>query len=158
METSPKVNHEDLTLNWILQRGIDKNLDDFLSRNIKLSKNKRRLRNVSKRKLSGNNQIPKIIAISSMDNLSKENLPISTFIPIHDKSVVDIVIIGADIYHAAYMLKGAQVFAVSMRDLEFQIGKEAKREIDPKSVVLDEYYDLLDVFSKKDSDTLLPHR
>ena len=35
-----------------------------------------------------------------------------------DKSVVDIAIISADIYCADCMLKRAQVFAISRRDLE----------------------------------------
>ena len=36
IEIMPKVNYEDLTPKRILQSGIDENLDDFLSRNIKL--------------------------------------------------------------------------------------------------------------------------
>ena len=45
-----------------------------------------------------------------------------------------------------------------MKDLEFQAEKEARPETNPKTVVPEEYHDLLDVFSKKDSDTLPPHR
>ena len=40
-KTLPKVNHEDLTPKRILQRGIDENLNNFLSRNIKLSNKKK---------------------------------------------------------------------------------------------------------------------
>ena len=105
IKTLPKVNHEDLTPKRILQRGTNENLDDFLSRNIKSSKKKRRLRNTSKRKLSGDNQKPKIVAISSVNILGKENLPISTTIPTLVKSVVDVVIIGADVYRATFISK-----------------------------------------------------
>ena len=70
---------------------------------------------------------------------------------------IDIAIIGADAYRAACRLKGAQVFAISMKDIQYQAEKEARAETDPKSVVPQEYHDFLDVFSKKDSDTLPPH-
>ena len=45
-----------------------------------------------------------------------------------------------------------------MRDIQYQAEKEARAETNPKSVVPQEYHDFLDVFSKKDSDTLPPHR
>ncbi len=71
---------------------------------------------------------------------------------------IDIAMIGADAYCAACRLKRAEVFAVSMRDIQYQAEKEARVETNPKSVVPQEYLDFLDVFSKKDSDTLPPHR
>ncbi len=55
-------------------------------------------------------------------------------------------------------IKKAQVFAVSMRDLEYQAEKEARQETNLRTVVPEEYHDLLDVFFKKNSDTLPPHR
>ena len=45
-----------------------------------------------------------------------------------------------------------------MKDLEYQAEKEARPETNLRSVVLEEYHNLLDVFSKKNSNTLLPHR
>lgn len=51
-------------------------------------------------------------------------------------------------------LKRAQVLAIPMRNLEFQIAKKARPETDPKSVILKEYYDFLGVFSEKDLDKL----
>ncbi len=45
-----------------------------------------------------------------------------------------------------------------MRDLEYQAEKEVKPETDPRTVIPAKYYDLLDVFSKKNSDILLSHR
>ena len=65
--------------------------------------------------------------------------------------------IDTDAYCTTCRLKKAQVFAVSMRDLEYQAEKEAKPEIDLRTVVPAEYHDLLDVFSKKTSDTLSPY-
>ena len=66
--------------------------------------------------------------------------------------------IGADAYCAACHLKRAQVFAVSMRDIQYQAEKEARAGTNSKSVVPQEYHDFLDVFSKKNSNTLPPHR
>ena len=103
----PKVNRKDLTPKRILQRGTNENLDDFLSKTIKLSKKKKWLRNASKRRLSRDNQKPKIVAISSVDNLNKEDLSISTPISTLDKSVMDIAMIGADTYRMACKLKRA---------------------------------------------------
>ena len=85
-------------------------------------------------------------------------MPIPPRTPKIGTKEVDVAMIGADAYCAACRLKRAQVFAVSMRDLEYQAEKEAKPEIDPRSIVSEEYHDLLDVFSKKDSDTLPPHQ
>ena len=45
-----------------------------------------------------------------------------------------------------------------MKDIQYQAEKKARAETDPKSVVPQEYHDFLDVFSKKNSDTLPPHR
>ena len=45
-----------------------------------------------------------------------------------------------------------------MKDIPYQAKKEARAKNNPRSVVPQEYYDFLDVFSKIDSDTLLPHR
>ena len=66
--------------------------------------------------------------------------------------------IDVNTYRMAYKLKKAQVFAISMRDLEYQAEKKAKLETNPRSVVLEEYHNLLDVFSKKNSNTLSLHR
>ena len=42
--------------------------------------------------------------------------------------------------------------------MEFQLAKKAKLETDPKSIIPEEYYDLLHVISKKNSDTVPPHQ
>ncbi len=93
-----------------------------------------------------------------MTNLVKKTCQFPPRIPPLSTKKVDIAIIGVDAYCTACRLKRAQVFAVSMRDLEYQAEKEARPETNPRSVVPEEYHDLLDVFSKKNSDTLLPHQ
>ena len=103
-------------------------------------------------------QNSKTIVINIFGNSGKEELPTSILAPTFGKDVEDIAMIGADAYCLACQLKGAQVFAISIRDLEFQAEKEARPETNPKTVVPEEYHDLLDVFSKKNSDTLPPYQ
>ncbi len=96
-----------------------------------------------------------------MDSFDKKELPVPlTAIKTSEPKAknIDIAIIGADAYYAACHLKESQVFAISLRDNQYQAEKEAKTETNPKSVVPQEYHDFLDVFSKKDSDTLPSHQ
>lgn len=41
-----------------------------------------------------------------------------------------------------------------MRNLEYQVEKETRPKTDPKTIILIEYYDFLNLFSKKNSDIL----
>lgn len=54
--------------------------------------------------------------------------------------------INAGTYHKACKLKKVQVFAISMKNLEYQIYKEAKLETDLKSIVSKEYHNFLNLF------------
>ena len=72
-----------------------------------------------------------------------------------DKSLDLTFIGGAPFMHLAK--EKAEIFAISMRDIEYQLNKETKPLTDPKTVVLAEYHDFLDVFSKEVSDTLRPY-
>ena len=66
-------------------------------------------------------------------------MPTSILAPTFGKDVEDIAIIDADACHLACQLKGAQVFAISIRALEFQAEKKASSEANPKTIVLEEY-------------------
>ena len=55
--------------------------------------------------MKGNNKKSKIVAIGSMDNLSKEDLSISIPMSTIRKSIVNVAMIGADAYGVAYKLK-----------------------------------------------------
>ena len=81
-------------------------------------------------------------------------MPTSILAPTFEKNVKDIAMISADAYCLACQLKSAQVFAISIRDLEFQAEKKARPKKNPKTVILEEYHDLLDVFLKKNLDIL----
>ena len=65
--------------------------------------------------------------------------------------------IGADAYCVTCCLKRAQVFAVLIRDIQYQAEKEARAETDPKNVVPQEYHNFLNIFSKKNSDSFFSH-
>lgn len=75
--------------------------------------------------------------------------------PSFGKKKINIVIISANAYCVICKLKKAQVFAISMRNLEQQSEKKAKKETNPKSIILKECYNLLDVFPIKEFDTFL---
>ena len=53
--------------------------------------------------------------------------------------------------------KDVEIFAISMRDIEYQLEKATKTPTDPKTMVPEEYHEFLDVFSKEASDTLSEH-
>ena len=52
----------------------------------------------------------------------------------------------------------AKIFAISIRDIKYQLNKTTKPPTDPKTVVPVEYHDFLDVFSKDISDNLRSYR
>ena len=143
--------------NRILKRGLVEKINDFLKIPEKISK-KKRLINASKWKLALQKQKLKTVVISLLDNSVKKDLPIPSQTSTLGTKKIDVAMIDVDAYYAACRLKEAQVFAVSMRNLEYQAEKEAKSETELRTVVPAEYHDLLDIFSKKNSDTLPPHQ
>ncbi len=66
---------------------------------------------------------------------------------------IDIVMISANANYVACRLKEAQMFVISMRNIQYQAEKEVRTKTNPKNIVLQEYHDFLDVSSKKNSDT-----
>ena len=84
------------------------------------------------------NQKPKTVAINFIDNLGKKDLSISTLTPTLDKSIVDIAIIGGNAYCVVCKLKEAQIFIILIKNLEFQVTKETRPEINSKSIILEE--------------------
>ena len=50
-------------------------------------------------------------------------------------------------------LKKIRFFAVSIRDLKYQVEKKAKLETNPKNIIPEKYYNFLNIFLKKNSDT-----
>ena len=145
----------------IIKRGSKKDMTDFLQTPNKLSSKKRRQINQSKQKASLGETSSRKAIISSLDSLEKKELPVPILATVKSNRKAkdtDKAMIGANAYRAACRLKGAQVFAVFMRDIQYQAEKEARVETNLKNVVPQEYHDFLDVFSKKDLDTLPLHR
>lgn len=52
---------------------------------------------------------------------------------------INIVIISANTYHTACCLKKAQIFAVSMNDIKYQVAEKVKAKTNPKSFISQEY-------------------
>ncbi len=122
---------------------------------------KRRQINKSKQKASIKEINSRKATINSLDSSNKKELPVPLAVIKTSKSKakdINIAMIGTDVYCAACYLKRAQVFAVSIRNIQYQVEKETRAETNLKSVVPQEYHDFLDVFSKKDSDTPPSHR
>lgn len=101
-----------------------------------------------------------IVMINTLDKSGKDGLLISileTEVSTLATQQIDVAMIGAKAYCVAHRLKKAQVLALSIKDLEYQVKKEARPETDPKTVISAKYYDLLDIFSKKDLNILLSY-
>ena len=71
----------------------------------------------------------------------------------------DLAFIGrAPFMHLAKFKKEkAEIFAISMRDIEYQLNKKMNPLIDLKTIVSVEYHDFLNVFSKETFDILRPY-
>ena len=71
-------------------------------------------------------------------------------------NVTDITMIGAAAYSTLARKPGYHIFAASMADIEKAL--EPKKEVDPLTILPEEYHEFIDVFSRKESDILPPHR
>ena len=152
---------KNITPQKIIKRDSKKDMTDFLQALNKLFSKKRRQINKSKRKTGIGEINSKKATISSLDSSDKKELPIPILVTKKSDSKakdIDIAMIGADAYCTAGCLKRAQVFIISMRDIQYQAKKKARAETNLTSVVSQKYYDFLDIFSKKDSDTLSLHQ
>ena len=124
-----------------MKRGSIENLDGFLKTTEKIVKKRRWLANAFKQKSNIEKQNSKTVIINTLGNSGKEELPTSILAPTFQKDVKDVAIIGVDAYCLACQLKGVQVFAISIRDIEFQAEKEARPEqiqrlLYPKSIII----------------------
>ena len=62
--------------------------------------------------------------------------------------------IGAAPFQYLTKQKGVEVFAISMRDIEYQLNKDKKTLIDPATKISECYYNFLNVFLKESFNTL----
>ncbi len=141
----------------MIKKGSKNDMANFLQIPDKLSSKKRRQINQSKWKASIGETSSRKATINCLDSSDKKelSLPLAAIKILEPKAKdIDISMIGTDTYCAACCLKRAQVFAVSIRDIQCQAKKEARAETNLKSVVPQKYHDFLGVFSKKAWDTL----
>ena len=151
---------KDITPQKIITRGLTEDITSFLQLPNRLSSKKRRPINKNKKKTSiGETSLRKAI-ISSLNNFNKELLlmPIPEIKKLSPKTEnINIDMIGANAYCAAYCLKRAQVFAISIKNIQYQAKKKTRIETDLKSVVLKKYHNFFNIFLKKKSDTFFPY-
>ena len=148
---------KDITPQKIIKRGSKKDMNDFLEMSNKLFSKKKRQINKSKRKISIEEINSKKATISSLDSSDKKKLLVP--MPATKKSDlkaknINIAMIGPDSYCAACCLKKAQLFDILIRDIQYQAKKKTRAETDPISIVPQEYHNYLNIFSKKNSDSL----
>ena len=74
------------------------------------------------------------------------------------KTPFDICVIGALAFDSLSKKKDAEVFAISVRDIEEYDRKRAADVGDPKDKLPKEFHEYIDVFSKEGSNKLSPHR
>ena len=70
---------------------------------------------------------------------------------------IDLTFIGGAPFTYLVKQKNVEIFAISMRNIKYQLEKTTKTPTDPKTMVPEEYHEFLDVFSKEASDTLSEH-
>ena len=70
---------------------------------------------------------------------------------------IDLVFIGGAPFTYLAKQKDVEIFAISMKDIEYQLEKATKTPTDLKTVIPEEYHKFLDVFSKEASNTLFEH-
>lgn len=114
-----KARQQDIFPNGILKKVSNKNLNDFLRISQKILNKKRQLINTSKKKQSMNKQKLKTVIVSFLDNFDIKGLPILIRLLSFSIKEVDIAMIDINTYCIACKLKSAQVFVVSMRNLEY---------------------------------------
>lgn len=82
---------------------------------------------------------------------------ISTLAPSVKKGGKNDEIIGVDTYCFVSQFKKVQKFAISIKDLEFKAEKKDQPETKPKILILENYHNFSNMFSKKDLNTFFFH-
>ncbi len=139
METVAIRIEKAITLRKMIKKGSKKDMTDFLQTPDKLSSKKRRQINKCKQKVNIRETSSRKSTINSFDNSDKKELLVPLAVTKTSKPKakdIDIAMIGAKAYRVACCLKRAQVFTVSMKDIQYQAEKEARAKTYPKSVIL----------------------
>lgn len=67
---------------------------------------------------------------------------------------MNIPIININPYCAICKLKKLQIFAISIQDLKYHVEKKVRPKTNLSNIILEEYYNFLNIFSKKNIDIL----
>ena len=74
-----------------------------------------------------------------------------------EEKSIQLAMIGAAPFQYLTKQKGIAIFAISMRDIEYQLSKDKKTPTNPATKISECYYDFLDVFSEEASNTVSVH-
>lgn len=83
-------------------------------------------------------------------------VPLISNLSTSSSAKMDIAVIGAEAFAWNYKQKGARVHAISLHDIEKTLSD--KVPTDPSTKLPDHYSEFLDVFDRKESERLPPHR
>ena len=141
----------DITFQKMMKKSSKKDITDFLQTPNKFSSKKKRQINKNKQKRSIEETSSKNATINNLDSSNKKELQVP-ILAIKESDLkaknIAIAMIDAEAYCTACCLKEAQGFDVSMAE------KKTRVETNPTIIVLQKYHDFLNLFLKKDSDTL----
>ena len=122
----------------MIKRVTKEDITDFLQMMNKLSSKKRKLINKSKQKICIEKTTSRIPIINNWHNSNKKELQLSipeTIISKPKVKNIDIAMIDADAYCAAYYLKKASLFTLSIRDIQYQVEKEPRADTILKNII-----------------------
>ena len=87
-------------------------------------------------------KVPKVILKTSLRSAASPRAEKPT-------KPLELAMVGATFFQYLTKQKGMEIFSISMRDLEYQLGKAEKPITNPAIVVPECYHKFLDVFSKE---------
>ena len=110
-----------------------------------------------KKKKKKPSSIPQKLKLNAKSEMNSKNTKLS--VEQAESKSLNLALIGEALFiHLAKLKKQkAEIFAISMQNIKYQLNKGTKPPTNPKTVVSAKYYDFFDVFLKNISDTLRPY-
>ena len=68
--------------------------------------------------------------------------------------MADILVVGAYAFKTIARKEKAEILGISIRDIMDQHRKEESNDVDPKTLLPEQYHDLIEAFSAKEANTL----
>lgn len=88
---------------------------------------------------------------------ASSSTPVPSDVSKPEEKPLQLAMIGAAPFAYLAKQKDVEIFAISMRDIEYQLNKDERPPTDPATKVPECYHEFLDVFSKEASNTVSAH-